>query len=568
MAERIETDVLVVGAGGAGMRAAYEAHLAGAGVVLAVKGRFGAIGVRGGGATASGFSETGSMRAVGLPQGRPGERLEPDQVYDDILQCGLGMADPKLVRVLVDDALEARSALEDWGMVPTFAEGYGIRTHGVPIVVTLQSLVRRSGITVREGAVVSDLLVEDGTCVGALAVEEQTGNVLAIEAASTILATGGLGRLFSLNFHPSCITGDGYALGFEGGAELFNMEFHQIFIGTIAPTINLVHSWMWESYPRLKNARGEEFLTRYVPAGATVKECVDQRRQHHPFSTRDGLSRYIDLAMVSEARGGRGTPRGGVFVELDAPSYRIRPELVEWYRYRGIQWDRGPVEIGVAHQCCNGGFRIGPDGETTVSGLFAVGEVAAGPHGADRMGGNMLLASQVFGARAGREAARRAAATARRSIGRDEVARVESTLRCPRSGAVQIGQVGESLAALAWNELLLPRSRERLEHALREIGRVRDEDLPRLDIATPLELARAVELRNSLRAAEMVARACLVREESRGGHYRSDFPSQDDGRWLKVVSIGNDDGQMRTDTRAVDPEWTPRSTDMWGRRWG
>ncbi len=568
MAELIETDVLVVGAGGAGMRAAYEAHLAGAKVVLAVKGRFGAIGVRGGGATAVGFSETGSMRPVGLPQRTPGDRLDPDQAYEDILQCGLGMADPRLVRVLVDEAFETRRALEEWGMVPTFAEGYGVRTHGVPIVVTLQSVVRRSDIAVRERTVVTDLLVRDGTCVGALAVEEESGNVLAIKAASTILATGGLGRLFSLNFHPSCVTGDGYAVGYEAGAELFNMEFHQIFIGTVSPTVNLVHSWMWESYPRVTNVRGEEFLARYPPAGATVKACIDQRRLHHPFSTRDRLSRYIDLAIVSEAKAGRGTPRGGVFVEVHDPGYQIRPELLEWYRYRGIQWDRGPVEIGVCHHCCNGGLRIDADGKTTVSGLFAVGEVAAGPHGADRMGGNMLLASQVFGARAGRRAARRAAEADHLSIDQDQVAKLESALRCPRPGGVHVGQAVEALATLAWNELLLPRSREGIEGALREIGRVRHEDLPRLDIRTPLELARAVELRNGLRAAEMVARACVVREESRGGHYRSEFPDQDDSRWLRVVSISRRDGQMRTDTRAIDPEWKPRTTDMLGRRWG
>jgi L-aspartate oxidase len=488
-------------------------------------------------------------------------------VYEDILQCGLGMADPRLVRVLVDRALETRRPLEEWGMVPTFAEGYGIRTHGVPIVVTLQSVVRRSDVVVRERTVVTDLLVKDGACVGALAVEEQSGNVLAIQAASTILATGGLGRLFSLNFHPTCVTGDGYAVGYEAGAELFNMEFHQIFIGTIFPTVNLVHSWMWESCPRLTNARGEDFLPRYAPAGATVKECMDQRRLHHPFSTRDSLSRHVDVAIVSEARAGRGTPRGGVFVEVD-PGYEIRPELLDWYRYRGVHWDRGPVEIGVCHHCSNGGLRIDAEGQTTVPGLFAAGEVAAGPHGADRMGGNMLLASQVFGARAGRRAARRAAEAGHRSIDAGQVARVESALRCPRPGSAEVGQVAEALATLAWDELLLPRSPQGLERALREIDRMRHEDVPRLDIRTPLGLSRAVELRNSLRAAEIVARACLVREESRGGHYRPDAPDRDDARWLRVVSISKRDGHRCAVTRAIDPEWKPRTTDMWGRRWG
>ena len=568
MAQVVEADVLVVGGGGAGMRAAYEAHRAGTKVLLAVKGRFGAIGVRGAGATASGFSETGSMRGVGLPPRTPGERVHPDDLYEDILQCGLGMADPRLVRILVDEALESRRRLEQWGMVPTFAEGYGVRTHGVPITVALQAVVHHSDIIIRERMVVTDLLVRDGACVGALAVDERSGEVLAIKAASTILATGGLGRLFALNFHPSCVTGDGYALGYEAGAELFNTEFHQIFLGTIFPTTNLVHSWMWESDPRVTNGRGEEFLARYVPAGATVKDCVEQRRLHHPFSTRDTLSRYIDRAMVGEVKAGRGSPHGGVFVEVHEPGYQIRPELLDWYRYRGIHWDRGPVEIGVCHHCCDGGFRIDPDGQTTVPGLFAAGEVAAGPHGADRMGGNMLLASQVFGARAGRAAARRAAATGPPSLDADQVASVEGGLRCPRAGRVPVEAVRERLAALAWNELLLPRSRAGLEGAVREIARIRDEDLPGLDVRNPSDLARAAELRNGLRAAEIVGRACLVREESRGGHCRSDFPEQDDARWSKVISVAKRDGQMRTNTWAIDPGWKSRTTDMGGYRWG
>jgi fumarate reductase (CoM/CoB) subunit A len=564
----VEADVLVVGGGGAGMRAAYEAHRAGAKVLLAVKGRFGAIGVRGAGATASGFSETGSMRGVGLPPRTPGERVQPDELYEDILQCGLGMADPRLVRILVDEALANRRQLEQWGMVPTFAEGYGVRTHGVPITVALQSVVRNSDIIVRERVAVTDLLVRENACVGALAVDERSGEVLAVKAGSTILATGGLGRLFALNFHPSCVTGDGYALGYEAGAELFNMEFHQIFLGTIFPTTNLVHSWMWESNPRVTNGPGEEFLARYVPAGATVKDCVEQRRLHHPFSTRDPLSRHIDLAMVGEVKAGRGSPHGGVFVEVCEPGYEIRPELLEWYHYRGIYWDRGPVEIGVCHHCCDGGFRIDADGQTTVPGLFAAGEVAAGPHGADRMGGNMLLASQVFGARAGRAAARRAATVGPPSLDTDQVASVEGRLRWPQPGRVPIGPARERLAALAWNELLLPRSRAGLEGALREIARIQDEDLPRLVIQAPSDLTRAVELRNGLRAAEMVGRAGLAREESRGGHCRSDFPGQDDARWLKVVSLTKRDGQMRTSTWAIDPGWKPRKTDMGAYRWG
>lgn len=569
MAEVMETDVLVVGAGGAGMRAAYEAHLAGARVLVAVKGRLGAVGIRGAGVTGVAISEMGAMRAVGLPHLRPGDRLEPDQVYEDAIQCGLGLADRKLIRILVDEAVPARRQLEDWGMTPTFAEGYGAKTHGVPITMALHSVIRRSDVQIRERTAVTDLLLKDGAVVGALAVDEQNGDVAAIKAASTVLATGGLGRLYALNMHPSCVTGDGYAMGYEAGAELLNMEFHQIIHGTIFPTVNLLHGWVWESYPRLTNAQGEEFLERYLPPGVTAKECLDQRRMHHPFSVRDAHSRYLDVAVTGEVKAGRGTPRKGVFVEITDRSYKIRPDLLEWYRYRGVQWDQGPVEIGICHNCCNGGLRMDEHGQTTVPGLFAVGETAMGPHGADRIGGHMLLQSQVFGARAGKQAAKRAAGLGPVSVDQEQVARLESSLVCPRQGLLPVAKLAEALGELIWRNLLVARTAAGLKATLAELARMREEDLPRLAIAEPLELARAVEVRNGLRAAELVARGALAREESRGGHHRADFPARDDARWLRAVSIKKANGQMSVDTsRVVDPEWQSRDSDMFDRRWG
>ncbi|MCC6176632.1 MAG: FAD-binding protein [Chloroflexi bacterium] len=568
MAELIETDVLVVGAGGAGMRAACEASLAGAKVLVAVKGRFGAVGTRGAGGTAAAISERGGIRPVGMPNVQPDQRLEPDQVYEDVIQCGLGMADPKLVRILVDDAAETIQRLDEWGLVPTFAEGYGAGTHGVPVSMALQRMVRHSDIVVRNRTAVSDLLMKDGACVGAVAVDETTGETLTIKAGSTILATGGLGRAYWLNFHPSCVTGDGYALGFQAGAELFNLEFHQIFIETVAPSVNLVHTWLWESYPRLTNSAGEEFLGNYTPPGVDPRECMDQRRLHNPFSTRDQYSRYVDLAMVGEVKAGRGTPRGGVYVTIEDPSYRIRPDLLDWYAYRGIEWDRGPIEIGVGHHCCDGGLRIDENAQTTVPGLYAAGELAAGPHGADRIGGHMLLASQVFGARAGRAAAAHARANGVASLDMAQVSEYEAGLRTPRSGDLPVSDLANAMGRLLWDELLVGRTADGLRRAQAEIARMRAEDLPRLSIQEPLDLVRSVEIRNGLKAAELVAHASLERTESRGGHHRADFPSQNDAEWLETIVLQKRDGGIQTSRRALDPGWRPREADMFGRRWG
>ncbi|MCC7368317.1 MAG: FAD-binding protein [Chloroflexi bacterium] len=568
MPDQIETDVLVVGAGGAGMRAAYEASLAGARVLVAVKGRFGAIGTRGAGGTAAAISERGGIKRIGAPNRTPEERLDPDQVYEDVIQCGLGLADPKLVRVLVEDAPATLRQLERWGLVPSFAEGYGAGTHGVPISMALQRTIQNSDVVVRNRTAVCELLVRDGACVGALAVDETTGETVTIKAGSTILATGGLGRTYWRNFHPSCVTGDGYALGYRAGAQLFNLEFHQIFIETVAPSINLVHTWLWESYPSLTNAAGEEILERYTPAGVDPRECMDQRRLHNPFSTRDPYSRYIDVAMAGEVKAGRGTPSGGVYVTIQDAERQIRPDLLDWYRYRGVHWDTGPVEISVGHHCSDGGLRIDTDAQTTVPGLFAAGELAAGPHGADRMGGNMLLASQVFGARAGRAAAAHARANGPVSLDATRLAEQEATLSAPGEGDLPVADTVNTLGRVVWDELLVGRTAEGLRRAQREIARIRAEDLPRLLIQSPLDRVRASELRNGLQAAELVAHAALTRQESRGGHHRADFPSQNDAEWLKVIVVQDRDGEIHSSFWAVDPAWRPRSTDMFGRRWG
>jgi fumarate reductase (CoM/CoB) subunit A len=570
--ETVATDVLVVGAGGAGMRAAYDAHLAGARVLIAVKGRFGAIGTRGAGATAAGLSEIGLMRMIGYHDEWSGEwdgaQTRRSQVFGNIVQAGLGMADREIAQAVVDEAAEVRKDLEDWGMVPTFANGFGIKTHGVPIKITLESVIRRTPIDVRERTAVVRLLTgANGSCVGAVAVDEKSGELLVIRAAATILAAGGMGRLFSHSFHPSCVTGDAYSLAHLAGAELMNMEFHQIFIGTVEPNANLVGSWLWRDEPQLTNAQGEPFLESYVPAGHSVDECFEQRRQHTPFSTRDELSRYIDIAMVREIKAGRGTESGGVLATVathgnNGPS----SDVGEWYTYRGVHWDRGPVEIGLFHHCSNGGVRVDVDGQSSVPGLFAVGESAAGAHGADRLGGMMLVASQVFGRRAGRRAAEHRGVAGEVPAG--QVREVEADIDRYARGRARPEELGARLGKLAWDELLVERSQAGLERAIDEIQEMRASCLPQLHGDTPLSLVRALELQNGLVTAEIVARASLERRESRGGHHRVDFPERDDDHWLHALVVRRRDGGIEIVPHRVDPTWKPRSSDLWGKKWG
>ncbi|TDE01150.1 FAD-binding protein [Jiangella asiatica] len=573
MVDTIETDVLVVGAGGAGMRTALEAHRAGARVVVAVKGRFGAIGTRGAGATAAGFSEIGLMRLIGYDDAWSGEwdgaQTRQGQVFGDILQAGLGMADREIARVVVEEAAAARHDLDEWGMVPTFAHGYGVKTHGVPIKIVLESLVRRSTVDVRERlAVVRVLTSPAGEVAGAVAVDEKSGKVVHIRCSSVIIAAGGMGRLFTHSFHPSCVTGDAYALALHAGAELMNMEFHQIFVGTTSPNTNLVGSWLWRHQPQLTNVDGEEFVHRYLPSGRTVEEAQDERRRHTPFSTRDEISRYIDVAMHREIRAGRGTASGGVHVDVVVTDEKNGPfsDVGEWYRYRGVHWDRGSVDVGLFHHCSNGGVRVDVNGESRVPGLFAIGEAAAGAHGADRLGGMMLVSSQVFGIRAGRLAAKRRGSPPAADLAPlDEIVSVVDRLR---SGTVAPGPAMAGLARVMWEELLVERTPAGLKRVLQTLDEIEADALPKLGASDPLQAVRALELRNATATARAVGLAALTRTESRGGHYRVDHEFRDDASWLDALLVGFEDDTMTVQRLRVDPEWKPRRADMWGTKWG
>jgi fumarate reductase (CoM/CoB) subunit A len=568
----IETDVLVIGAGGAGMRAAYDSHLSGARVTVAVKGRFGSIGTRGAGTTAAGVSEIGLMRMIGYDDQWSGEwdgaQTRQGQVFGDIIQAGLGMADRSIVRVVVEEAAAARKALEDWGMVPTFAHGYGAKTHGVPIKIALESRIRHSDVDVRERTAVVRLLTgSDGACLGGIAVDEKSGEVVVIRAAATIIAAGGMGRLYSHSFHPSCGTGDAYSLAYLAGAELMNMEFHQIFLGSVQPTVNLVSSWLWRRDPRITNKDGQEFVQNYLPLGRTVDECIDQRRRHTPFSTRDELSRFMDVAILREVKAGRGTPSKGIFVEIDTDE-RNGPfsDVGEWYRYRGVHWDRGPVEMSIFHHCSNGGIKVDENAQTCVPGLYAIGEAAAGAHGADRLGGMLLVSSQVFGSRAGRLAA--AGKATSEPAPADQVREVEAQAADFAAGPTHPDVIGTALADLTWAEILVERSAAGLSRALTDIKAMQEDEMGKLGAPEPLGVVRGFEVMNGLVTAEAVARACLERTESRGGHYRADHPERDDTDWLMGLVVQRADERMTVRRHPIDPDWKPRRADMWGTKWG
>jgi len=350
-----KTGVAVIGGGGAAARAAFEARKTGAEVTLITKGSFGAIGTRGAGATSSGFSASGVFATPGW-SGRLSQietkvahmvAAPLEQSYSNIVQAGLGMTDPKLARIMVEDAVDTRKTLIELGA--TFGE-YGLRSHGVPIMAALVSQVKKNGINILERTMVAGLLVEEGECLGAVGIDENSGETILIQAGAVIMATGGDSNLFMLNLNPNCNTGDGYALGYESGAELMNLEFKQIFLGTVYPTRNMLTQTLPPKV-KLTNAKHEEFLQNYLPQGASQEDCLAQRNSHNPFSSRDRLSRYVDFAIIGELKAGRGTRHQGLYLDRsDQQNAPLARPAAEFWAYKGIDFSQ-PVEASICHHC-------------------------------------------------------------------------------------------------------------------------------------------------------------------------------------------------------------------------
>lgn len=573
MAKVIETDVLIVGGGGAAARAAIEAHQAGARTTLAVKGDFGLTAIRGSGATGIGGGNIFWFRLAGKSE------AENEIVFERMVQAGLGMADRKLIRRLITDLPQTATMLDKWGVMLRSTSGTFGTAESVRFVAPMPGLgtiIRGySEISILERMMISDLLIQDGSCVGAIGVSEEDGEPVLIKASSTILATGGNAQLFTLNFHPSCVTGDGYAMGYDAGAELMNMEFEQIFTATAYPTVNDLPLELWECYPKILNVNGDEFIQNYLPQGVTLKECMDQKAKHGPYSTRDA-SKYLEISMTKEAKAGRANEHCAFYLEVPSPLERfITPELsehsLEMYTYRGIDWTKKYVEIGVAHHCSNGGLRIDENGQTTIPGLYAAGETATGAYGADRLGGVMQAACQVFGARAGRFAAETAKSKGlpvlRNETGEDHLKRIADLKKS--KGDQKPSQLLKLLKRTAWENLLAVRTKESLNQVLEDAGQISNELVPRLSIENTPELIAALELRNMLLVADIVAKAALMRTETRGSHYREDFPERDDSKWLQSIIVNKVAGKIQLTTVKLDEKWEERPIDIGGgEAWG
>jgi L-aspartate oxidase len=492
----VETDFLIIGAGVAGLRAAIEAAEAGRVLVLA-KDR---------------LTESASEYAQG---GIAAALSDDDEVRlheQDTIRAGDGLCDPHAVRVLVEEGPAVIQQLLEWGArfdrdgarLAFTREGAHSRSrvlhaHGDSTGAEIaRTLLRKAqslpNICLRSFVSTVDLLAVEGETAGAVVWHEPERRLETITARAVLLATGGLGAVYRETTNPEVATGDGVAMAYRCGAEISDIEFVQFHPTALhvegAPRFLLSEALRGEG-AYLRNSRGERFMARYAPEAE--------------LAARDVVSR----AIVAELK---RTSDPHVFLDLthlDGDFLRRRfPRIYETCLRYGIDLARDPAPVHPAAHYAMGGVRTDLYGRASIEGLYAAGEVAAtGVHGANRLASNSLLEGLVFGARVGRQLWERADAPLRRGEplpgGRGSVAVANAEVR-----------------DLAWTYAALERNGEGLGECLRRLG---DGDFQPGREATRTEY----ELRNRITVLRLIAECALARRESRGGHFRSDYPAKD-----------------------------------------
>lgn len=548
----LETDVLVVGAGAAGMAAALSAAEGGARVLLADRSLVGR----------SGATVMAQMTvAVALGSEQPDDWRHH---LADTLAAGRGLCDADLAAIVCEEGPAEIRRLDGWKVGWARHEDGRIRQAHAPghdrprcvyvdflatgpaVAKALRTHVLRHEEVTRVGDLyIADLLVEEGRVVGAVGFSMADGRPVAISAGAVVLATGGLTRLYRRNSASANMGGDGHALALRAGAELMDMEFVQFFpIGHLAPRLVGMDPIMWDPFRyklggRLLNAEGREFVNDYGNDEGTVYNVTRDKATH---------------AILSEVKAGRGSPAGGAFLSFEhVPEAKLREAfgpVIDRLARNGIDLSRMAVEVAPIAHYHMGGVRVDETMETRVPGLFVAGEAVAGANGANRLSGNAITEALVFGRRAGTGAARAAGMAGPKAPAAPAAREASLALIASEGGAAEANLAG-AIAQL--QELMAERvgpfrTQEGLEQALAGIAALRDalgERPP--GVPGPYDLARLdwFDLRSMLLVAEAVTLAALERRESRGAHQRDDCPQMDDEAWLLHQTLTLSDGALR-----------------------
>ena len=560
----VTTEVLIIGGGGAAVRAAIAADDAGARVAVLVKGQIAHSG----------------LTAMACPSYQAaGAFEEPEDTVDiafaDVTKEGRYLGDENLIRVLVEEATERALEMEQYGVKLTkgenenyyqvmhpgqsYARNLVIRGCGYGMMVGLRrELLRRPNIEAFEDFVATRLLKDGERVAGTMAMNMRTGEMVAFRARAVIMATGGYEEIMEFTDTEPGASGDGTALALHIGANMIDLEM-MLFYPTclvwpdeVKGTLVQYEGLLGPRYiaGKMVNGKGETFLP--------------DTGERYVLPVRDTMMK----AMFKEIDEGRGGPHGGVFIDIRESPHTTEEVFAMLHtldslpytelRDLGVDVTKDMIEVKPGTHFCLGGIRINERTESSVPGFFAAGEVAGNVHGANRTSGNALAETQVFGRRAGFYAAQYALAATDPALDEAaataEVARVKGFL-ADRSNPIRATDLRKRLKRLMQENMSHRRTGAGMTTALNEIRRMRTEDLPRVQAADSLpfarELADTLEISNMLDVSEAVVVAGLMRTESRGHHFREDYPELDP-EWLQHTIVREEsNGELVRETAPV-----------------
>lgn len=546
-----ECDVLVVGSGGAGCRAAIEARKSKLDVTIVSKG----LTFKSGCTT---LAEGGYNAAFGYVDAED----SVDVHFQDTMKGGAYLNDMGLVKILVNEAQDRLIELESYGAIfdrqdsgklnqrPFGGQSFrrtcfqGDRT-GHEMMMALKEEVIRQKIKTYDEVMITSLImdIENKKVIGACGVSLQDTKMLIFRAKSTVIASGGGGWLYPVTSNAIQKTGDGYCLAYNVGADLLDIEqiqFHPT--GMLYPDSRrgvLVTEAVRGEGGKLFNVTMERFMKNY-----------DERGE---LATRDVVAR----AIYNEIRKGRGTSNGGVYLDVthlpdDVIEEKLETMLLQFMDV-GVDIRNEAMEVAPTAHHFMGGARIKPDCETTVENLYAAGEVAGGVHGANRLGGNALAETQVFGKRAGESAAKNALST-ELEFNETHVDREEEKIQnIFKDGDIYPHEIKTELMETMWENVAIIRNETVLKSALKKIDELKMKSMNMKvdnELGFNKNLIDALEIENMITLASLVTQSALLRRESRGAHYREDYPKKDE-RWDRSIVL-NKNKDFRYLKRGLD----------------
>ena len=534
--KNISTDVLIIGSGGAGSRAAIEVDNAGLKSIIVSKGlsfRSGCTGMAEGGYNAV-FKTVDKDDSI-------------EAHIHDTLKGGSYLNDERLVKILVNESPKRLIDLENYGALfdrqesgeidqrPFGGQSFrrtcyqGDRT-GAELLNALKEEIIKRDIECIEEVMITSLVTKDSLVIGATGLNLKDSSLIYFKAKAVILASGGAGQLYPVTSNTFQKNGDGYAIAYRAGANLVDMEqvqFHPT--GMVAPESKkgvLVTEAVRAEGGKLINKEGERFMSKYAP-------------EKMELATRDVVARSIYQEIIE----GRGTENDGVYLDishLDDDYIEEKLEtMVLQFENVGVDIKHGPIEVAPTAHHFMGGLKINEDGSSSLKNLFGAGEVCGGVHGANRLGGNALADTQVFGKIAGETASKVAKNSELKTndeMVQKEASRIENLIK---KGSIKPHEFKNNIKNLMWEKVAIVREEKTLNEALKQFQEMQ-KDLEKLDVKDTkqynTDLVTALEVINMIEICILTVKSAILRRESRGAHFRSDFPESKD-EWKKSIVI-------------------------------